>query len=293
MSADLKQKEVLNEFIFSVLLPLMTRQECPTKLNLLRNLVRHLCDKGVNAKISDEIAVQWLPDLLRRFLLRLEDWGRLGVPFPCCQSEEKKELFITWRHPKYQELTGLAAISESFICILRWIESLSPREFLLAGAAYLKVLGATRIFITDGPRDGGIDLLGKIERTPFNSIVFFVQAKTADLVTRDTVLMEYGKYLSLPHEEIFHKYRDALDIKGSADGVSYCYSIVANCEFHNSAKEIASKIGILLRSKIQIAYFLSQVFDIETLNNAKVELKDLLRADLTLNIANRLPIPLS
>jgi len=290
VSTDLKAKELINEFIYCALFPEITGQECPTKLNLLKSLKSHLNSKGIDAITIEELSAKWLPDLIRRVQRRLEDWIRLGVPFPCCQSDEQEGLLVTWKHPKYEELTGYTAISERFIRTLEWIGSLSPKEFLVACAIYLRLLGATKIFITDGPRDGGIDLIARIERTPFNSVIFFVQAKTSSIIARDTVLMEYGKYLSLPHEEIYQKYRKALEVDSAADGASYCYTVFANCEFHNSAKEISSKIGVLLRSKIQIAYFISQALDIDALVQFTAELKAYLKADLSLNIAARLPL---
>lgn len=294
MPTNLNPKEVLNDYIFSTLLPVITHQDCPKTLNLLTSLKLFLGKKINNEIQKEELAIKWMPDLIRRLTVRLEDWNSLGIPYPCCISEENDKSIITWKHPRYEEFTGFPSISENFIGIMQWVDTLNSREFLIVCAVLLKTLGATKIFITDGPNDGGLDLIARIERSPFNSIVFFVQSKTvqnkASLITRDTVLMEYGKYLSLPHEDIYQRYRRALDLDRSADGVSYCYSIMANSEFHNSAKEISCKIGVLLRSKIQISYFLSHIVDTAILEAVKTDLKDFLKADTTINIADKINI---
>lgn len=290
MSTNINSKELLKEFIFNSFMPSITKNDCPTKINLRTMLKDYLFGQEMSLIKSEDLASRLMPDLIRRILERLDLWANLGVPFPCFQSDEKEELFVTWRHQKYEELTGYPAISENFISILEWVQSLSAREFLLPCAIYLKMLGAKKIFITDGPRDGGIDLIAKIEKSPFNSVSFFVQAKTGSRITRDAVLMEYGKYLSLPHEDIYQRYRRALEVDRSGDGASFCYAIFANCEFQNGAKEISSKLGVLLRSKIQIAYFLSQRFDGEVLKKAKDGSELNLKADLSLNISEKLPM---
>ena len=100
--------------------------------------------------------------------------------------------------------------------------------------------------------------------------------------------MEYGKYLSLPHEEVYQRYRRALNVDRSSDGASYCYAVISNTEFHNSAKEISSKVGILLRSKIQTAYFLSHLVQAKDLERIRCDLKNYLGVDLTLNLSNKI-----
>lgn len=288
MPSDVTAKEYVNEFVFSYLMPKVTKIECPTKLNIRMHFKSYLCNKGFESQKGEDLSVKWMPVLLNKISHQLDDWTKTGVPFPCCQSDEKEELYITWKHPKYKELTGYSPISENFISVLQWIGSLSSREFLIACAVYLKMLGATKIFITDAPSDCGIDLIAKIEKSPLNSMIFFVQAKTGTLITRDTVLMEYGKYLSLPHEKINQHYREALDIDQSGDGAIYCYSIFANCSFNPPAKGISAKLGILLRSKIQIAFFISQIYTEKTLQQIKLNLGANLKNDLSLNIAERI-----
>lgn len=291
MPENLSAKDCFKDFIFDKLLPEITSEKCPNKVNLSTRFKTYLCNKGVSSQRSEELSAEWMPALLKKVTEQLEDWSRLGIPYPFCQSDDQNDLFVTWRHPKYEELTGYVSISETFIGIIQWVESLSAREFLIACAVYLKTLGATKIYITDGRSDGGIDLIAKIERSPFNSVVFFIQAKTTqtgESISRDTILMEYGKYLSLPHEPVFQKYRQALEIEGSADGASYCYAIFANSSFQKSAKDISSKLGILLRSKIQLAYFLSQLLDKAIVEKISEDLNGMLKVDLSLNIADKI-----
>lgn len=278
--------------MFNVFLPWIVGPDCPTRINLLTSFKGYINSKIADTIKSEELAIKWLPDLTKKLDSRLFDWNSLGIPYPFWPSDENKELMLTWRHPKYEELTGYKPLNDNFINIINWIEKLNAREFLIVCAVLMKGLGASKIFITDGPSDGGIDLIARIEQSPFNSIVFFVQAKTVQdktkQISRDTILMEYGKYLSMPHEEVYQKYRRALDVDRSSDGASYCYAVISNTEFHNSAKDISSKIGILLRSKIQTAYFLSHIVQATDLDRIKMDLKNYLGVDLTLNLSTKI-----
>lgn len=294
MSKDISHKEIINEFIFSHLIPVITSNFCPKVLNLQSYIKEYLNSSLSDEILREELALKLMPDLIRRLNLRLQVWSRLGIPYPFWPKEDDEKCLITWQHHKYEELTGFAPVQKNYIEVMGWVSDLNSKEFLVACCVYLKAIGATKIFITDGSGDCGIDVIAKVEGSAFNSFVFFVQSKTVQnktaTISRDTVLKEYGKYLSLRHEEIYQRYRRALELDNSDDGVSYCYTILANCDFHNSAKEISARIGALLRCKIQLSYFISQHFNATQLNEIKNNLKNNLRPDLTYNIADKITI---
>lgn len=294
MSKDLNHKEIVNDFIFSHLMPVITSHSCPKILNLQSCIKEYLNSRLDDEILREELALKLMPDLIRRLNIRLEIWNRLGIPYPFRPKEDDEKCLITWQHQKYEELTGFQPVPQKYIEVMDWIDNLNSSEFLIACCVYLKVIGATKIFITDGSGDCGVDVIARVERSPFNSFVFFVQSKTVQnktaTLSRDLVLKEYGKYLSLKHEEIYQRYRRALGLDTSEDGVSYCYTILANCDFHNSAKEISAKIGALLRCKIQLSYFISQYFNATQLNEIKNNMKNNLKPDLTYNLADKIAI---
>lgn len=163
---------------------------------------------------------------------------------------------------------------------------LSSRGFLFPCIAVLKALGAEKIFITDGPRDQGIDIIARLEGGPLQSVALFVQVKTTkSVISRDTLLMEYAKYLALPHTKKYQLYRKALGLDSSVDGAAYCYMVMTNQGFARSSREIAAHLGILLRSRIQIAYWLVQKTTLDSLRAIESELGTDLPADLGRNLA--------
>ena len=73
-----------------------------------------------------------------------------------------EDLYICWFHHKFEEETGFEGLPTTFSWVLEWLDNLSPREFLIPCAMYLKLLGASKIFITDSSGDEGIDCLGVV-----------------------------------------------------------------------------------------------------------------------------------
>jgi hypothetical protein len=199
---------------------------------------------------------------------------------------DRKGLLAGWVHDRHLDLTGYPPVSEEFIEIYHWLSSLNEREFLLPVVCFLKLVGCDAIFVTDGTGDEGIDCLGRIGVGPLRSIVLFVQAKSKiDHVPRDLVLQEYGKYAALPRTPKFHSYLEALGVERSMDGAAFNYVIIASNEFQASAQQVSARLGVLLRSRRQLAYFLSQQTSLANLKALHARSLIPPRPDLSTNLA--------
>ncbi|GEM_PF-2075251 len=253
----LSGKEEVQKFVFGNLFGHVSRVDCPPTLNVQRAFRDHLASQLRAKLMADELAEKWRLNLLQLIERQLvENWDGLGVPRPMALLNDEETL-VTWTHPKFSELSGLDPLRNEFFAIMDWLNGLSSQEFLIPCVCLLALIGADPIFVTEGSGDGGVDCIGKIERGPLRSLCLFVQAKTSSSrITRDRLLMEYGKYQMLPHLDRYKLYRENLGLNSSSDGASLMYMLVSNNEFDAPARSVASNLGVLLRSRTQLAYWL-------------------------------------
>ena len=278
-------KEV-NAFVFENLFKKISKKNCPRSINLQRLFVKYLREFKRRRNTADELAEKWRLNLERQIEQTLSQyWDTLGIPRPIAFSDNNDTL-ITWTHPRFIELSGIDPPTKDYFSIVGWLESLTSKEFLFPCAYLLALLGAERIYITEGPRDEGIDCIGRINDGFLRSICFFVQAKTSNsMVSRDVVLMEYGKYKMLPISSRYNNYLNDLKITNSSDGMAIVYLIATNNEFRPSARSVASNLGILLRSKSQLAYMLSSKGTPQKFINLQNHLQNLPPSDGLFNLA--------
>jgi hypothetical protein len=97
--------------------------------------------------------------------------------------------------------------------------------------------------------------------------------------------LEYAKFRDLQRTGQFTEYLAALGKGNSADGRAACYAMIASAEFKEPAREYARREGILLRSRRQTAFWLSQSFKLDSLTQLRKELSTTLVPDLSRNIA--------
>ena len=105
---------------------------------------------------------------------------------------------------------------------------------------------------------------------------------------RDVILQEYGKYLILGRTRKYREYLDALRFNEIKDGSTNVYFMMSNVEFNPRGREIAKDLGVVVRSKRQIAYLLSQYFTMKGLVDAKRHVVIPESPDLRTNLAPRL-----
>ena len=254
-----KIREEIKSYLDNLLFSKILKQGCPITLNIQRSFRNHLALKENFKKSADELSEKWQQNLLERIEQDLsKDWDGLGVPRPIAPLDNDNTTLVTWSHPRYSTLTGLDPLPDEFIAIVNWLQHLGPREFLIPCSCLLSLIGAEHIYITEGTGDGGIDCIGKIENGPLRSLCLFVQAKTSKSdITREMLLTEYGKFKTLPFLGPYQQYLKKLEIQNSFDGRGILFLIVANNEFLPPARSAASTLGIILRSRKQLAYWLS------------------------------------
>ena len=283
----IKPNTEIRSYLYDFLFTKILNQGCPRTLNIQRSFRDHLALKEHLEDSADELSEKWHQNLLYRIEQNLsEAWDGLGVPRPIALLDNDNTTLVTWSHPRYSTLTGLGPLPEEFIAIVNWLQSLDPREFLIPCACLLSLIGAEHIYITEGTGDGGIDCIGKIENGPLRSLCLFVQAKTSNSgVKREILLTEYGKFKMLPFLRPYQQYLEKLQVENSFDGMGISFLIVSNNEFLPGARSAASTLGIILRSRKQLAYWLSTKASLAELEKLLKELHKYVQRDASINLA--------
>ncbi len=290
MSAIKGSKEI-RSYLYDFLFLEILNQKCPRTLNIQRTFRDHLARKESLKDFADELSERWHQNLLYRIEQNLsESWDGLGVPRPIALLDNDNTTLVTWSHPKYSTLTGLGPLPDEFIATVNWLKNLNAQEFLIPCSCLLSLIGAEHIYITEGTGDGGIDCIGKIENGPLRSLCLFVQAKTSKSgVRRETLLTEYGKFKTLPSLDPYQQYLEKLEIQNSFDGMNISFLIVSNNEFFRTARSTASTLGIILRSRIQLAYWLSTKASLAELQKLLKELRKYIQSGhRSINLAPRI-----
>lgn len=254
------RKEAVIRFVTERLIAPALTPDPPQTFNIVQQFASFLATGSFNLLRAEEEAEKQKSFLRRELSDALNEWELLGIP-PPVQYAENEEVLLTWKHNRFEELTGHRGISRNFIEVYEWLSGLQSREFLLACVSFLKLLRCDPIFITDGRGDEGIDCIGKIADGPLRSVAIFIQSKTKEndleKLGRDALFQEYGKYALLPQTDKYREYLNALRYHDIRDGSASLYVILSNVEFKPEAQRLAKRLGILLRSKRQLAFFLS------------------------------------
>jgi hypothetical protein len=254
-------------------------------VNLQRLLRERLQQEGFSPLRATELAEDWLQRLEQELEQKLREWDLLGIPRPLVQASSAST-FLTFLHRNYQSVVGMQGISTEFPQVYDFVASLTPREFLLVPACLLQLADCNPIIITDGSGDGGVDCMGQVTAGSIRSLCIFVQARTSSTdITKEAVQLEYAKFRDLQRTGQFTEYLAALGKGNSADGRAACYAMMGSAEFKEPAREYARREGILLRSRRQIAFWLSQSFTLDSLLQLREELGATLGRDLSRNLA--------
>ena len=281
----------VNTFVYNELIDAALVPDPPQTLNLLNLFTDHLVAAQFNRLIAEEETEKHISYVRRRLDDAIDQWIERGLPAPLGYTNNQ-DVLVTWKHVHFPKITGRRPLSGQFVEIYEWLIDLGPRQFLLASAIFLRIIGCNPIFITDGPHDEGIDCIGKIMEGPIRSILVFVQSKTKEnsrkLFQKETLYQEYGKYATLTKTLKYQHYLRALNFEASRDGSANVYFILANGEFHKGAEPVARNLGILLRSARQLAYFLSLHSSLDQLKKLQSTVTIPTGPDLTLNIASKI-----
>jgi hypothetical protein len=234
----------------------------PERINVRTEFSKFLTSKGYPAMLCEEFSERNVGLILTHIVEGCEQWESLGIPMPLYIVDQLGSI-VTWLHPKFENISGRTKLPQNFSDVWAWVRACYEREFLFCCAAYLFDLGCTRVHITDTTGDGGIDVIGIIERGPFRGLCFLVQAKTAQTeVTKETIFSDYTKYILLRHHAKWDEYRRSIGIDKSHDGAGVLYLLASNLEFNPAIKQAARDLPIILRSGRQIAHSLSKRADV-------------------------------
>ena len=281
-------KSAINEFVFQRIIQESLGQRAPKSINLSQQFAAFLAESGLNRYSAEEEAERKLILVRQRVSEALSEWADLGVGAPLGFSDDN-ELLFSWRHPRSSEITGRDFVSRKYVMVHDWLSRLSARQYLLASAMFLKALQCDPIFVTDGPNDGGVDCIGRLAEGPLRSVILFVQVKTRQdkhtQIGRDLVVQEYGKYVSLPKMQKYRDYLNALQFDGIRDGCGSIFVMASNVEFNHDGQVLGRNLGIILRSRRQIARVLSDYFSLQRLMDAGKELTIPSRPDLGTNLS--------
>ena len=283
--------EVKKTFVYERLLPTILCSSAPSALNVRDEFRIYIRDSGISDILSAEIANEQFGSLVDYLENHLVDWDAQGIPRPITRTDQE-HVFLAWPHASFLRYSGLReAIDQNFCELFEYLQELDGKQFLIVCALWLKILGCRRIFICDSRGDEGVDVLGLLEEGALRSLVAVVQAKTASQpIGRGLVLAEYGKYKMLPHTEKYVQYRRALEVDSRIEGATWSYMILANQTFNWSARKVAARLGILLRSVHQITFLLAKRYAKLRIENEVDRLTPTVRADLAMNVFQQLRI---
>ena len=262
------------------------RIDGPKTINIHAAFAAFLEGHGVDRLVAGELAEQQFALVRRKVVAQVERWRSQGVDSPMDLVLENEVMLVTWRHDRFEELTGFPQSQVDFIEVHEWIGDQKGSDFLIPCLAFLKSMSCDPIFITDGARDEGIDCIGLISRGALKSTVVFVQARSSSsLFDGDPLLQEYAKYASLPRTEKYMRYLDALGLGRLKDGAAFLYAVLINSDFKYSAQQNAARLGVLIRSRRQIAQVVSPIANVERLGDWKNRLAIPAKGDLTTNVS--------
>lgn len=285
--AALGGKEAVRRFIHEHLVPAVVSTEPPIAVNVLARFAAYLVSEGAPPIVAEERAEEWRQLLIDRVTKELIRWEEVGTSRPAWFAEDERTL-LTWSHPKFSDRTGFPSMGLLYFEALQWIRVLEGKHFLIPCAVFLRSIGADPIYITDGTGDEGIDLIGMVNGGALHSTTVFVQAKSGGgQMSRDAMLLEYAKYKHLFRTNKYGEYLSALP--KSPSGSSFVYAVAARAGFAPAAQDAAARLGILLRSDIQLAQYIEERYQtISSVRDMEGRMSTHLQADLTYNVVRHL-----
>ena len=281
------RSELRTQFVSDVLLPTVLCPGHRPALNLCLEFRDFLQARNYPRERATELADDELVPLIKAVETRMREWDEQGVPRPLYVTDQEA-VFVTWAHKSFRKYAGRAEpIDRNYCEVLRYVGAATPKQFLVLSALWLRCLGCRRIFVSDGPHDGGVDVFGAISEMGLRSLVVLVQSKTSSSrITSDTITREHSKYRMLldPSSPRFPLYKRALNVQANRDGMSAVYLLLANKTFDVGAQRAARTLGLLLRSPQQITQLLSTRYSLDKIEGIVTRTVPGLRADLTRNL---------
>ncbi|MBW6528978.1 restriction endonuclease [Sphingomonas sp. RHCKR7] len=278
-------RRAVRSFVQDRLALIVTAVDGERVVDLEVSFTRFLADHGIEENLASELSTEQYPAVRHKVADHIVRWSDQGLSPPFGFHVEQEGKVVTWRHDRFEELTGHPAPTTSQFEVQAWVAALLNRDFLLPCACYLRALGCDPVLITDGSRDEGIDLIGLLKSGPLRSTVVYVQAKSQARLSGDELLREFGKFAGLPQTEKHRQYLEALGFSRLRDGASALYLCMVNGDFEFAAENHARNVGALLRSRRQMADQLARVYSRQRLDELRAAVAIPPGADLGRNLA--------
>ncbi len=266
--------EAVKTFVVDHLLANSLSTNAPDVLNIAEQFNQFLMDNGFGPLRASEETEKQETLISLKLEEELEEWHALGVPTPIDYVDSNNNILLTWKHGRFSErnFDSRSYRTAEFVSVYNWLLTLQERQFLFACVLYLKQLGCDPIFVTDGSGDMGVDCIGKVSIGPFRSLAVFVQSKTMQRsqgrIAGSTLRQEYAKFVMLKRSEKYIEYLRELSAFDGQDGSGEVFFFVTNGEFKSDAQKAANQLGIVLRSKRQMAFFFSLAYTFEEIEGA-------------------------
>lgn len=274
----------ISDFSRHLIRELILKIDAKIILNPVVEFSHYLEHRGFEKDSSCEFSERNSNNLLLHIAELREEWTNLGVKLPFSTVSNK---VITWRHPNFRKLAQQEPISPTYPTIIKNIRDSNEDTFLGYLSCYLFAIGCKKIYITDGPHDGGIDLIGSYGKGNSCQEGIFIQAKTASGINikKDLLLAEYSKFLLLKKLPKWNEYIKACGLSHSISGFSPIYLFITNAELRTGVRDAARQLEVGLRSGRQIASVLSEFYTLPTLERV-VETLSPYEMNLSINIAD-------
>lgn len=279
-------------FIFDHLEHDSVRVECPRLYKIELEFSLFLQRRSVPELVANDVANKQLDLIWERLRTQIDRWHIQGVIPPYIEDPEAEDTLVTWRHARYQDISGTQPLKINFFEIYNWLATQRDNDFILPCACYLRAVGCDPIFVTDGAGDEGIDCIGIIAFGPLRGTSLLVQAKSSPSpLSADELLQEFGKSIAMRRTRRYREYLDALAVDKSRTGSADLYVLISNGDLKHGGAEAAHKIGALIRSRRQIAHALSERYTLKDLCRFRANPAFPKTSDLTLNVAPMLTPP--
>jgi hypothetical protein len=252
-------------------------------LFVLRYLAEEFLAAGCSLLASEELAEEWAPRFSEQLDNHLRElWQSEGVEPPLEPSERAPHMFIGPKHPSFS-----GSFDQNCFDILEVISECDDQELNFIAACALAALSADKIYVVDGSRDAGVDVLGCWTMRDVGGLCICVQSKAwSGGLAGQHIEDIFNKFFTGSWKPVWDTYRSNLGAS-ALPGLGRLLVVVSRDGFSQTAFDVARSTGVLCWGPRRLALTLASRFSASTLTTALASLCALPR-DPSRNLANLL-----
>lgn len=243
------------------------------KIFVERHLARAFQASGYSLSESEEKADEWAPTF-ESFLeesLQLV-WLSEGVNPPLEKAVDTPGLFLG---PCNSNYTG--EFNENCFAVLDLVLNTDERTLNFVAACTLAVLGASKIFVVDGARDGGVDVIGCWTSGASRGLCACVQVKAwSGRLAAQHVEDAMTKFLVGRGKRVWENYRSYIGA-GHLPGVGHVFALLSRDGFQSNGFDAGRKLGALCWGPRKVALTLGSYMSAETFDRILRDLGEMPR----------------